>query len=157
MCKSMNQAEMKALLMIVKKLGWNDKPALEVIESITQMVRNQQSLELDTVGECDDFEETLLTMALWDSDRVFSTLLVSDYQTLCDYNQNFKGSLFLEDMGLGSYADIGVMMEYAEYSAMLLAPIYEAEEAFARLAAEYNDTDWMDYYNYSLGIWQGWI
>ena len=138
MCKSMNRAEMKALLMIVKKLSWNDKPALQVIEAITQMVRNQQALELDTVGECDDFEETLLTMATWSSERIFSTQFVSDYQSLCDYSQNFRGLLFLEDMGLGSYTDVGIMMAYAEQSAEILAPGYEAEDiAYEEYLNEY--------------------
>ena len=83
MCKSMNHDELKALMLIVKKLSWNDKPALEVIETITQMVRNQQSLELDTVGECDDFEKTLLSMATWSVDKIVSTQFVSDYASHC--------------------------------------------------------------------------
>jgi hypothetical protein len=128
MCKAMNQAELKALLLIVKKLGWNDKPALEAIETIQQMVRNQQSLELDTIGECDDFEETLLSMAHWDAEKVFSTMLVSDYQSLCDYHQNYKGLKFLEDMGLGSYADITAMIQYYETAEPEPDPIHDYNE-----------------------------
>ena len=147
----MNKAEFKAIKMIAEKLNWESVN----FSTIKQMVRNQQSLELDTVGECDDDEETLLSMALWDAERIFSTLLVYDYQSLCDYNQNFKGLKFLEDMGLGSYTDIGVMMAYAEQNAELLAPKYEAEDSFALMASEYNDADWHDFYNY--GVYMGWF
>ena len=75
----MNKAELRAITLIVKKLGWNDMPAVEVIPTIEKMVANQQALELDCVGECDDFEETLLSLALQDIDKIYSTQYVSSY------------------------------------------------------------------------------
>ena len=74
----MNKAEFKAIKMIAEKLQWKQVN----FETIKQMVRNQQALELDTVGECDDFEETLLSIALWDHDKIASTMYVSSYQDL---------------------------------------------------------------------------
>jgi hypothetical protein len=75
----MNKAELRAITLIVKKLGWNDMPAVEAIPTIRKMVANQQALELDCVGECDDFEETLLSLALLDIDKIYSTQYVSSY------------------------------------------------------------------------------
>ena len=74
----MNKAEFKAIKMIAEKLAWKQVN----FETIKQMVRNQQALELDTVGECDGDEETLLSIALWDKDRITSTMYVSSYQDL---------------------------------------------------------------------------
>ena len=142
-----NKAELTAMQMIAGKLNWH-KPVDETIEIINQMVRNTQALDLDCVGECDDFEETLLSIALWDAEKIFSTMIVSDYQTLADYNQNFKGLLFLEDRGLGSYADITAMIYFWDnvydpndfhverrYQEELLQ-----EEYYAELQAEYEET-----------------
>ena len=44
-----NKVELKAMQMIASKLNWN-KPAYETVETITKMVWNQQSLELDCIG-----------------------------------------------------------------------------------------------------------
>ena len=90
-----NKAELKAMQIIASKLNWN-KPAYETVETITKMVHNQQALELDCVGECDGFEETLLSIALWDADKIGSTLFINDYHSLV----NYKFNLFLEDMGI---------------------------------------------------------
>ena len=65
----MNKAELKAMLIIAEKMNWYSKPVMEVCETIKQMVRNQQALELDTVGECDGDEETLLRSI---SEKLFS-------------------------------------------------------------------------------------
>ena len=101
-----NKAELKAMQMIASKLNWH-KPAYETVETITKMVRNQQSLELDCVGECDDFEETLLSMALWDADKILSTQFIDDYFSLLE----FKYKLFLEDMGI-THDDYEAMLDY---------------------------------------------
>ena len=82
----MNKAELKAISTIADKLNWKNKPVMEVCETINQMVRNQQALELDTIGECDDEEETLLSIALWDANKIASTMIVSDYQSLIAWN-----------------------------------------------------------------------
>jgi hypothetical protein len=111
------------------------------------MVSNQQALELDTVGECDDFEETLLSIALWDKEKIMSTLYVSSYQDLVMWDvYNFCDEMHI-------YPEDYVNM--LTYYNCIEPEVFEAEDEFARLAAEYNDCDWMDFYN--LGVWQGWI
>jgi len=82
----MNKSEFKAISTIAKKMNWQNKPVMEVCETINQMVRNQQALELDCVGECDDEEDTLLSIALWDTNKIASTIVVSDYQSLIAWN-----------------------------------------------------------------------
>lgn len=101
-----NANELKAMQIIASKLNWH-KPADETVETIIKMVRNQQSLELDCIGECDDFEETLLSLALWNADKIMSTLFVNDYRSLVDYKYN----MFLEDMGITNL-DYLYMLEY---------------------------------------------
>ena len=91
----MNKAEFKAIQIIAQKMNWQQKPVSETIETINQMVRNQQALELDTVGECDGDEETLLSIALWDKDKITSTMYVSDYASLVMWGVE----CFKEDMG----------------------------------------------------------
>ena len=78
----MNKQELQAICLIVNKLGWNDRPVTEVCNNINQMVRNQQALELDCVGECGDFEETLLSIATWNVDKIASTMFVDSYQSM---------------------------------------------------------------------------
>ena len=146
MCKSMNRAEFKAILAIAKKLGWKSVN----FETISQMVRNQQALEMDTVGECDGFEETLLSIALWDRDKIVSTMYVNDYTSLVMWGVE----CFKEDMGLDSEA-LTALWNWEACKMNFLAPEYEAEDAFAHLASEYNDADWYDFYNY--GVYMGWI
>ena len=116
-----NKAELKAMQIIASKLNWQ-KPAYQTVETITKMVKNQQSLELDTVGECDDFEETLLSMVLWDSDKIGSTLFINDYHSLV----NYKFNLFLEDMGITD-EDYKTMLDYyVNISGEAIADEYEA-------------------------------
>lgn len=124
-----NKAELTAMQMIAGKLNWH-KPVLETIGTITKMVRNQQSLELDCIGECDDFEETLLSIALWDADKIGSTLFINDYHSLINYKYN----LFLEDMGITD-SDYRIMLDYY---------VNIQPEAFAE-EEDYSDID-ADYY-----------
>lgn len=138
----MNKAELKAIQMIANKMNWGQKPVSEALETISTMVKNQQALELDTVGECDDYEETLLSIALWDKDRITSTMYVSDYESLVMWNVE----CFKEDMGLDSEA-LTTLLNWNSCKENFLIPEYEMEESFARIAAEYNDTDLDDYYD----------
>lgn len=119
MCKSMNRDEVKAIIMIAEKLGWTSVN----FETIAQMVRNQQALELDTVGECDDFEETLLSIALWDRDKIISTMYVSDYISLVMWGVE----CFKEDMGLDSES-LADLFNWEACKMNFLAPKYEEEE-----------------------------
>ena len=127
----MNKNEFKAINMIAKKMNWQNKPVCDVVETINQMVRNQQALELDTVGECDDYEETLLSIALCNADKIRSTMFVTDYCSLQEWSWN----LFCEDMGITN-EDMVAMMHWYNVRGELLAAEYEAEEE--AMQADYN-------------------
>ena len=118
----MNKAEFKAIQIIAQKMNWQQKPVSETIETIKQMVRNQQALELDTVGECDDEEETLLSIALWDKDKITSTMYVSSYQDLVMWGVE----CFKEDMGLDTKA-LAALWNWEACKFNFLVPEYEAE------------------------------
>ena len=115
----MNRAEFKAILAIAKKLGWKSVN----FETISQMVRNQQALELDTVGECDGVEETLLSIALWDRDKIISTMYVSSYEDLVMWGVE----CFKEAMGLDSEA-LTALWNWEACKMNFLVPEYEMEE-----------------------------
>lgn len=119
----MNKAEFKAISIIADKLNWQNKPVMEVCETIKQMVRNQQALELDTVGECDGDEETLLSIALWDKERITSTMYVSDYFSLANWNCYINSGLD----GI-TFEDFCAQMHWATIKDSLLAPEYEMED-----------------------------
>ena len=119
----MNKQEFKAISMIAKKMNWQHKPVIEVCETINQMVRNQQALELDCIGECDDFEETLLSIALWNRDKIVSTIYVADYTSLVMWGVE----CFKEDMGLDSEA-LTALFNWEACKMNFLAPGYEMEE-----------------------------
>ena len=137
-----NKAELTAMQMIASKLDWH-KPVDETVETIYKMVCNQQALELDCVGECDDFEETLLSMALWDADKIGSTLFINDYHSLV----NYKYLLFLEDMGLTD-SDYKAMLDYyVNISGEAIADEYEAwlDDYYSDYDAEImRDVMWMN-------------
>ena len=135
----MNKAEFKAIKMIAEKLNWKSVN----FETIKQMVRNQQALELDTVGECGSDGETLLSIALCDHDKIVSTMYVSSYQDLIMWNVQ----CFCDNMGI-TLEDFSAMLTWHSIKDSLLAAEYEAEESFALMAAEYNDADWMEFYDY---------
>ena len=119
----MNKQEFKAITIIANKMDWQQKPVSDVIESVKQMVRNQQALELDTVGECDDDEETLLSIALWDKDKITSIMYVSSYQDLVMWGVY----CFCDDMGI-TPEDFSAMLSYYSCSAQIMASEYEMEE-----------------------------
>lgn len=138
-----NKAELKAMQIIASKLNWN-KPVYETVETITKMVCNQQALELDCVGECDDFEETLLSMALWDADKIGSTLYIDDYHSLI----NYKYSLFLEDMGITDSDYKAMLNYYVNISGEAMAAEYEAwlDDYYSDYDAEImRDVIWMSH------------
>lgn len=82
----MNKQELMAIQTIAKKMDWQQQPMNDVIEKVNQMVTNQQVLELDTLGVCDDYSKTLLFISSLDKCRLESALYVSDYNTLCDWS-----------------------------------------------------------------------
>ena len=135
-----NKAELKAMQLIAKKLNWH-KPVVETIETITKMVRNQQAKELDCVGECDDFEETLLSLALCDTDKILSTQYINDYHSLLD----FKYKLFLEDMGITD-SDYRIMLDYY---VNIQPETFAKEENYSDIDSDYyaeimDDIMWMN-------------
>ena len=127
-----NKAELKAMQIIADKLNWH-KPVDETVETICKMVSNQQAMELDCIGECDDFEETLLSIALWDKDKIVSTLYVNDYESLVMW----EVECFKEDMGLDSEA-LTALWNWEACKMNFLAPEYEAEDiAYEEYLNEY--------------------
>ena len=125
----MNKAEFKAIKKIAEKLGWKSVN----FETIKQMIRNQQSLELDTVGECDDAEETLLSIALWDADKIASTMYVSDYESLVMW----EVYSFCDEMGI-DMDTFNAMLQWNSCKMNFLAPEYEAEDiAYEEYLNEY--------------------
>ncbi len=117
-----NKTELKAMQIIASKLNWN-KPVYETVETITKMVHNQQAMELDCVGECDDFEKTLLSLSLWNADKITSTMYVNDYESLVMWGVE----CFKEDMGLDSEA-LTALWNWEACKMNFLAPEYEAED-----------------------------
>ena len=129
----MNKAEFKAISIIADKLNWHNKPVMEVCETIKQMVRNQQALELDTVGECDGDEETLLSIALWNADKIVSTMYVSDYESLVMWGVYS----FCDEMGI-DIDTFNAMLQWNSCKMNFLAPEYEAEDiAYEEYLNEY--------------------
>lgn len=116
----MNKAEMKAIQTIAEKMSWHNKPVCDVIETINQMVRNDQALGLDCCGECDDFEETLLSIATWDIDQIVSCLYCWDYTTHCSYWH------FLKETGM-SGMDFHVWMTTYDQVKDAIAEAHDAE------------------------------
>lgn len=112
----MNKAELKAINIIANKMNWMNKPVCETIEIIKQMVRNQQALELDTSGDCDDDEVTLLSIALWEHDKLVSTMYVSDYESLVMWGVY----CFCDDMGI-TPEDFSAMLTWNSVKDNLLA------------------------------------
>lgn len=84
----MNKQELRAIMLIVNKLGWNDMPAEWCINNIINMVTWQQDAEIMTYGECDDFEETLLSLATWDTetiDDVYQGMVMTEVQEMSEF------------------------------------------------------------------------
>ena len=117
----MNKNEFKAISMIAKKMNWQNKPVECVIETVNQMVRNDQALGLDCCGECDDYEETLLSMATWDIDKIVSCLYCWDYTTHTEYWH------FLKETGMSGMDFYVWMTTYDNYH-QVVAEEYEMED-----------------------------
>lgn len=117
----MNRNEFKAISMIAKKMDWQNKPVECVIETVNQMVRNDQALGLDCCGECDDYEDTLLSIATWDIDKIVSCLYTWDYTTHCDYWH------FLKETGMSGMEFHVLMTTYDQYQ-QALGEEYDMEE-----------------------------
>lgn len=80
----MNKQEFSAIMLIVKKLDWNDMPATVALEAIQKMLNNDIAVGADCCGIVDDPEDSLLSISLWGADKIWMRLFVSDYQTLND-------------------------------------------------------------------------
>lgn len=117
----MNKNEFKAISMIAKKMNWQNKPVECVIETVNQMVMNNQALGLDCCGECDDYEETLLSIATWNIDKIVSCLYTWDYTTHCNYWH------FLNETGMSGMEFHVLMTTYDQYQ-QALGEEYDMEE-----------------------------
>lgn len=115
----MNKSEFKAIMMIAEKLGWKSVN----FKTIQKMVMNQQSLMLDTVGECDSFEDELLTLAIQPKDKIISRLYISSYEDLVMWNVE----CFCEDMGI-TRDDFRYMLDWHACKMDFLVPEYEIEQ-----------------------------
>lgn len=140
----MNKNEFKAISMIAKKMNWQNKPVECVIETIDQMVRNDQALGLDCCGECDDYEETLLSIAAWDIDKIVSCLYTWDYTTHCDY------WYFLRETGMSGMDFYVWMTTYDQYM-QAVAEEYELEDEIEKYIDDYDaeimrDVMWMNHH-----------
>ena len=82
----MNKQEFSAIMLIVKKLGWNDMPATVALEAIQRMINNDIAVGADCCGVEDNPEDSLLSISTLDADRIWLSLFISDYQTLNDYD-----------------------------------------------------------------------
>ena len=133
----MNKMEFKAINAIAKKMNWMNRPVDETVEDIQRMISNEQSLELSTVGDCDDEEVILLSMLLWNTSRLVRTMFVRDDYSLYDW------SCFLEDMHIDAMTAYTLLSTYAQVNDAM-AEIYEAEDSFALMTSEYNDADYHD-------------
>ena len=139
----MNKQEFKAINMIARKMNWQNKPVIECMKTINQMVRNQQALELGCTGECDDYEETLLSIATWDANKIGST-----YHSLVDYEY----TMFLETMGITN-SDYQAMLDYYDTVA-LQHGIEDAE--YERECEEYEQALYEEYSWYIHARQMGW-
>ena len=84
----MNKQELQAICLIVNKLGWNDMPVEKVINNIIEIVRYQQNAELKLFGDCDDFEESLLSMATWNHETLMNIhvdVVMTEVYNMCEF------------------------------------------------------------------------
>ena len=125
----MNKAEFKAIKMIAEKLQWKQVN----FKTINQMVKNQQSLELDTVGECDDDEVVLLSLALWSVDKIVSTMYVNDYTSLANW------CYFLETMHIDGMTAHALLSTYDQVKTAIAEDQDAEYEAY--LEDYYSDYD----------------
>lgn len=81
----MNKTELRAITLIVKKLGWNDMPATVAISAIQKMINNDIAISLDCCGFEDEPEDALLSIATQRPvDNIWLRLFIDSYETLHD-------------------------------------------------------------------------
>lgn len=90
----MNKQELRAITLIVKKLGWNDMPATVAIPAIQRMVNNEIAVTLDCCGTHESEEETLLTIASWNTEQIWVSLFINDYQSMHDESLHHWASTY---------------------------------------------------------------
>lgn len=81
----MNKQELSAIMLIVKKLGWNDMPATVALEAIQKMINNDIAISLDCCGFQDEPEDALLSIATQRPvNNIWLRLFIDSYETLHD-------------------------------------------------------------------------
>lgn len=118
-------ASMKAISIIVEKLGWQDRSAEAVLQDTLLMVHNRQAGMMDCCGECDSFDDELCSLAIQTADVIVSSLYISDLESSCWWNQICK-DLSVSPMEMHNLIE-GTSAVQAEVA---------AEEEDARLRAE---------------------
>ena len=77
----MNNKQLSAIMLIVKKLGWNDMPATTALEAIQRMINNDIAISLDCCGFEDDPEDALLSISTRKADNIWLRLFINSYET----------------------------------------------------------------------------
>lgn len=126
-----NKKELSAMLRIAETMGWNKKPVTEVIETIILMVDNQQSVEMDCVGECDDFSTTLERISQFDGENIITRLHVYDYTSLIAWEVMRTSDI----LGMSVW-DFYNLQNWLDNKDNILAAIDEEEDEFIQIDEE---------------------
>lgn len=126
-----NKKELSAMLRIAETMGWNKKPVVEVMKTITMMVNNQQSVEMDCVGECDDFSTTLERISQFDGENIITCLHVYDYTSLIAWEVMRTSDIF----GMSVW-DFYNLQNWLDNKDNILAAIDEEEDEFIQIDEE---------------------
>lgn len=80
----MNRTQLPAIMQIVKKLEWNDMPALIALDAVQIMVNNYISGLADCTEDIISEDTALDLINYLDADNIWLALFIHDYDTLND-------------------------------------------------------------------------
>lgn len=84
----MNKQELRAIMLIVNKLGWNDMSADKAIRNIDKMVKYIQWKDSEMYDIWDDYEDTLLSIARWRQEslcNIFHDAVMQEVYEMCEF------------------------------------------------------------------------
>lgn len=90
----MNKRQFSAIMLIVQKLRWNDMPASVIIPTIQRMINNEIAVTLNCCGTHESEEEALLTVASWNTEQIWVSLFINDYQSMHDESLHHWASTY---------------------------------------------------------------
>ena len=90
----MNKRQFSAIMLIVQKLRWNDMPASVILPTIQKMINNEIAVTLDCCGTHESEEEALLTVASWNTEQIWVSLFINDYQSMHDESLHHWASTY---------------------------------------------------------------